>query len=83
MSLPLFDPIELPPDFVLIDINSIEDEDERQQYQALALELWVEEENDGDWVVEPREWHDDEGAFLVTQDGDPIGIVIVYDVEAL
>ena len=41
MSLPLWDPIELPPDHTLIDINSIEPEPLRLQLQARALELFV------------------------------------------
>lgn len=83
MGLPLFDPIEIPPETTLVDVNTIEDDDERQQYQALALELWVEEENGGDWNLDPREWSDNEGIFVVEEDGEAIGVAIVLDVEAL
>jgi len=80
-ELPLFDPIDLPPNTVLVDINSIEDDDERHGYQAAALELYTEEELEGEF--EPREWDNNEGIFLVSEDGVPIGIAIVYDVEGL
>lgn len=85
MSLPLFDPIEIPPDTTLVDVNAIEDPEERQICQAAAFALYVDTELGGDWsAVPPRPWDPNEGAFCVLdEDGTPIGIVLIFDVEEL
>ena len=81
MALPLFDPIALPPNVELVDVNSLE-EPERTEYQALALEAWVESAG-GTWVLDPRDWSDNEGMFIVRENGETIGVAIVLDVEGL
>ena len=82
MTLPIFDPIDLPPDTVLIDINSI-DEPQRSQYQAAALMGWAEEVGSDDILELMRDWADNEGVFVVEENGERIGLTIVLDVEAL
>lgn len=77
MSLPLWDPIELPPDFTLIDVNSIEDEDERLLRQSQVLEMLDENPFEN-----PREWSDDEGMFLVLDaSGAKVGLALILDTE--
>lgn len=82
MSLPLWDPIHLPPDFTLVDVNSFADEDERTEYQAAALDAWITENGleSGAGVV--RDWNDEEGAFIVMDsDGNKIGVVFIMEPE--
>lgn len=76
MSFPLWDPIELPPDAVLIDINSIEDEDFRMQLQAEILQIWIDDEGEL-----PREWSGNEGAFAVYENEELIGVALMLEVE--
>ena len=83
MSLPLWDPIALPPDWTMVDVNAIEPEAERQRCQAGALEAWLEEEGltYADEVV--REWSDDEGAFVIVDaDGEKVGFAFILEEEA-
>lgn len=84
MSLPLWDPIDVPPGMTLVDVNSIADEDERMSLQAQGLALWIESQGmslDDDEVV--RDWSDSEGMFVL-QDagGDNVGIVLLVEVES-
>lgn len=82
MSLPLWDDIELPPDFTLRDVNGLEPESLRQEMQGLALQLWVEETEEPWDDVATREWSDDEGIFAVFDGDDEIvGIYIMTGVE--
>ena len=79
MSLPLWDPIDVPPDWTLVDINSIEDDDERQECQAKAMQAWLDA---GEEI--PREWDDNEGIFVVRDlSGEVVGIAIVLDVAGM
>jgi len=84
MALPLFDSIALPPDSTLVDVNTVADDVEREGYQALALEHWIEE-TEGASLLDfvEREWDDNEGIFIVVDDasGDVIGVAIILDVE--
>lgn len=77
MSLPLWDPIDLPPSYTLVDINSLE-EPLRAEMQAEALRLWIDETGEPFAV---REWDDNEGIFAVYEDGEIVGISIMTDVE--
>ena len=79
MMLPLFDDISLPPNTTLVDVNSLPNP-EREQYQGLALQLWVDETGEEPPV---REWDDNEGMFVVYESGTVIGVAIITDVEAL
>ena len=85
MSIPVFDPIQLPPNHVLEDINGIADEEERQTLQAAALEYWMEDMGEDPLDAGGRDWSDNEGIFAVcdTTTGDCVGIAIVTDVQAL
>jgi hypothetical protein len=80
MSLPLWDPVAVPPGTTLVDVNSLEPEAHRVAHQALALELWLEET--GEPFVE-RDWNEGEGMFVVVEDatGDIVGITIIVDPE--
>jgi len=81
MSLPLWDPIQMPPDYTLVDINSLEPEELRQSMQSQALALWLAEigEEPGASIV--REWSHDEGMFAVYDAANTIvGITIISDV---
>lgn len=81
-SLPLWDDIELPPNFTLRDINGLEPEDLRTEMQALALELWVEETGEPWDDVATRDWNVDEGIFVVLDgDGEIVGVYIMTAVE--
>ena len=85
MTLPLFDPIDLPPGTILVDVNSLPD-GKREECQGLALQLWMDETGEGPDEFAAREWDDNEGIFVVTEDGTLdtiIGLVVVTDVEAL
>lgn len=81
MSLPLWDPIEVPPDTTLVDVNAIEDDDLRLQLQGEALDLWIEEQGLSyeDQIV--REWSEDEGVFAVYEDGEIVGLTFIVGVE--
>lgn len=82
MSLPLWDPIHLPPDFTLVDVNSFADEDERTEYQAAALDAWITENGLESGAVVVRDWNDEEGAFIVMDsDGNKIGVVFIMEPE--
>jgi len=81
MSFPIFDPIQLPPDAILVDINSIADETERQRFQAKALDAWIEATGGDYESFEPREWSDDEGLFICYENGIAIGVAIVSGIE--
>ena len=82
MSMPLWEDIELPPNFTLRDINGLEPESFRQEMQGLALQLWVEETEEPWDDVATREWSDDEGMFVVFDGDDEIvGIYIMTGVE--
>ena len=82
MSLPLWEDIELPPDFTLRDINGLEPESFRTEMQALALELWVEETEEPWDDVATRDWSDDEGFFIVLDgSAEIVGILIMTGVE--
>lgn len=79
MSFPLWDPIDIPPDYTAVDVNSIEDEDLRMELQGLAVDYWMEIEGAS---PDPREWSDDEGMFaLYDTEGEVIGVMIILDVE--
>lgn len=78
MALPLWDPIELPPDATLVDVNSIADEVLRGTLQALALEAWIEDTGEDPTA---RDWRDDEGIFAVYVDGEAVGVTIVTGIE--
>ena len=79
MALPLWDPIALPPDYTLVDINSLTPESFMQEMQAQALQLWVDETGE---PFGERDWSDDEGIFAVYDGGgDVVGVVIIVDVE--
>jgi len=80
MSLPIFDPISLPPNAVLVDVNSIADDVERAKFQALALGAWIDATGTYE-DFEPREWSDDEGIFVCYEDGVAIGVAIVAGIE--
>jgi hypothetical protein len=80
MSIPLWDPIDIPPEFTLVDVNAIEPEDERLRCQAGALDAWLEEEglDYTDEVV--RDWSSDEGAFVVVDtDGNKVGFTFILE----
>lgn len=77
MSFPLFDPIDLPPNHRLVDVNSLPDE-ECVKHQAAALALWVEETGEDTPI---RDWNDNEGIFVVYEGDDIVGIAIIMDVE--
>ena len=82
MSLPLWDPIHLPPDYTLVDVNAIEDDDERAACQAKVLDTWRDEEGLAIEDEVLREWDDNEGAFIVFDgDGVAVGVAIILDVE--
>ena len=93
MSLPLWEDIELPPNFTLRDINGLDDTPRTDaegepmpslctEMQALALQLWVEETEEPWDDVATREWSDDEGMFAVLDGDDEIvGIYIMTGVE--
>lgn len=80
--IPLWDDIQIPPDHTLRDINGL-DQPLRDEMQARALELFVDEENGGDWTAAvARDWSDDEGIFVVLDPaGDIVGIQIMLEVE--
>jgi len=82
MSLPLWDPIELPPDHTLIDINSIEPEPLRLQLQARALELFAEVTGE-DPTIDPRAWSDEEGCFAIYVGAEIVGVSLVFGVESV
>lgn len=82
MSLPLWDPITLPPNLTLVDINSLTPESKRHECQAVALELWITETGESVEDFAARDWSDDEGMFVAYDAaGDIVGIVIMTDVE--
>ena len=81
MSFPIFDPISLPPNAVLVDVNSIAADAERTRFQALALGAWIDATGGAYDDFEPREWSNDEGVFVVYEDGAAIGVVIVTGIE--
>jgi hypothetical protein len=78
MSLPLWDPIELPPDTVCVDINSIEPESLRVELQAEALAAYLDDEGVDDVV---RDWSDDEAMFAVYEGDEIVGVVLIVGVE--
>lgn len=76
MSLPLWDPIDLPPDWTLIDINSIDDEDLRLKLQGEIMQAWLDD--DGDI---PREWSANEGIFAVYDSANELlGVALMLEV---
>lgn len=82
MSLPLWDDIDLPPDWTLVDINGLEPESLRQEMQGLALEVWVEQAPDSFEDFTEREWDPNEGMFAVKDaSGDIVAIQLVVEVE--
>ena len=76
--LPLWDPIALPPEALLVDINSIEPEALRVELQARALEAYLADAGVDDVV---RDWSDDEGMFAVYEDDEIVGVVLILGVE--
>lgn len=78
MALPIWDPIEIPPDYTLVDINGIADEDLRLSLQAQALEVWMDETG-GEW--QPRLWDPNEGAFAIYDGEELLGITVIWEVE--
>jgi len=78
--LPLWDPIALPPDSSLVDINSIEPESLRVELQAQALEAYLDDVG-VDAVV--RDWSDAEGMFAVYEDDEIVGVVLIIGVEVV
>ena len=81
MSLPIWDPIELPPDTVCVDINSIEPESLRVKLQADALEAYLLEIDAAPDSEVVRDWSDEEGIFAVYEDGEITGLVLLLEVE--
>lgn len=83
MSIPLLDPIELPPDWTLVDVQTLEDA-ERDRLQGDALGAWADEEGLDLGELVDRNWDPNEGIFAVLDGvGDLVGVSIVWDVEAL
>jgi hypothetical protein len=78
MSIPLWDPIAVPPGTTLVDINTLTPDAERLKYQALALDLWLEETGE---PFGERDWNVGEGMFVVVDDAtsDVVGITIIVD----
>ena len=81
MALPLFDPIQIPPDAVLVDVHSLTPDAEREKYQGLALELWIEETGEGPEDFAARYWDDNEGIFVVKEGDTIVGVAVITDVE--
>lgn len=82
MSLPLWDDIEVPPDWTLVDINGIEPESLRQELQGAALELWVDQAPASFEDPIDRPWDPSEGMFAVKDSGGNIvAIQLVIEVE--
>ena len=78
--MPLWDPIALPPDSSLVDINSIEPESLRVELQAQALEAYLDDVGVDDVV---RDWSDAEGMFAVYEDDEIVGVVLIIGVEVV
>jgi hypothetical protein len=84
MSLPIWDPIELPPDYTLVDINSLDPEPLLQEMQARALQEYMNELELGpeDFMEIVRDWNDEEGIFAVfNTDDEIVGVTLIVDVE--
>jgi len=82
MSIPLFDPIDLPPGYVLMDVNGLPD-DERNHWQGVALQIHLDEVFEDPTDFEPIEWSDDEGIFVICEIAteEIVGVAIVTGVE--
>lgn len=79
MSLPLWDPIDVPPGYTLIDINGVEPDELKFSLQAEAVRLWMDETGD-DPFQNPRPWSDEEGMFAIVDANDEIvGVTIIVD----
>ncbi len=82
MSLPLWDDIELPPDYTLVDINGLEPESLRLEMQAEALDLWMEQAPASFEDPMDRDWDPNEAMFVVKDgNGDIVGIQLIIEVE--
>lgn len=78
MSLPVWDPIDIPPSVTLIDANGLVPEELKQQVQAEGLQIWLDQ-NRGQMVI--REWQEGEGIFAVYDDGILVGVTLILDVK--
>lgn len=82
MALPLWDPVAVPPDFTLVDINSIVDDDERMSLQAEALDVWIESQGMSYDDAIAHDWSPSEGMFALRDLlGSYVGIVLLVEVE--
>lgn len=80
MSIPLWDPIAIPPGHTMVDINGISPPELQLELQGEALQLWLDETGD---PFEERDWSDEEGMFAVYEDasGDIVAVTIIVGVE--
>lgn len=83
MALPLWDPIDIPPGTTLVDVNSLTPASLREQMQGEVLTAWVAAQGLSWADVPPRPWADNEGAFIVYENETAVGVVIIFDVEAM
>ena len=82
MSLPIWDPIELPPTYTLVDINSLDPEPLLQEMQARALAEYIEETGTSWEDLQARDWSAEEGIFAVYDtDNEIVGVALILDVE--
>lgn len=80
MSLPLWDPIALPPDHTMYDINGLPEGLEKWNLQHQAVELWMAETGENPFE-NPRPWSDEEGMFYVVNDltGQTVAVALITD----